>query len=251
MIAATVSKTWLGAGLAVLVMAAPVTAREITGRHHAGDRNGVHGMALFGRTVHYLAHIPTMGRPHNEQLIMRVRLVSADGVALSKDFSTGGHSIRPTDSMSLDDIVVGAVDTFTADVFAGNFEHDAPRVHAGVRVEIEEVLVARNLPDDAGSADQLAYLFGKDESWLLNVIRGPDDQQTIVPARISGPAPGLSDSFALRVTLEEGEDGLAAVLPRAGIAGDSEEDPEPTRIPLELGSRIWCLEGPDFFRACS
>ncbi len=136
MTAGNQKRPWIGVTIAVLVMVAPAAGKEITGRHHAGDRVGIHGMALFGKTVHYLAHIPTMSRPHNEQLV-KVRLVSAGGDALADDFSTQGHSIRPTQSLSLDDLVVGAVDSFKADVFAGNFEHQAPRSHTGVTVEVE------------------------------------------------------------------------------------------------------------------
>lgn len=238
---------WTGIGIAIVIMAAPALSKEITGRHHGGDRTGVHGMALFGNAVHYLAHIPTMARPHNEQLIMRIRLLAADGSGLSGDFSGLVHSIRPTQILALDDFVTGADESFQADIFAGNFEHGAPRIHAGVTIEIEEVLVARNLSQDDAPAGDLFYLIGSDESWLVNVISPSNSRQEIVPVRVTGPAPGLSNSFALKVTVGQAANGVEAVLQRAGISGP---DQEATKIPLQVGERIWCLDGPDFFQTC-
>ncbi len=69
--------------------------------------------------------------------------------------------------------------------------------------------------------------------------------------RVTGPAPGLSDSFALKVRIEQGQGGATAALGKAGLSGPQPATPEFTEIPLELGLRIWCLDGPDFFELCS
>lgn len=240
---------WPGLLFSLLVLTQPATGKEITGHHHAGDRVGTHGMALFGKTVHYLAHIPMMKRPHNEQLIMRVSLSAENGEELAGDFSQEGHSLRPTGSFSLDDLVVGAIGSFEADVFRGNFEHGAPRIHRNVTVVVDEVIVARNLEESAGSEGELFYLLGREESWLLNVITPARNRQEILPTKVVTPAPGLSDDFALKVSVEESDDGARAVLRKAGQPSP-EEGPELTEIQLEPAPSIWCLDGPDFFQRC-
>ena len=47
--------------------------KEITGRHHAGDRVTVHGVTLFGQSLYSVEHIPTTERSHNERLVMSHR----------------------------------------------------------------------------------------------------------------------------------------------------------------------------------
>ena len=108
-------------------------------------------MALFGKSVHYLAHIPMMERPHNEELIVRMSLRTESGQPLEADFSKTGHSLKPRAKLSLDNLILGAVGSFQADIFRGNFEHQAPQIHSNVTVRLEEILVARNLKSDDDS----------------------------------------------------------------------------------------------------
>lgn len=244
------SRNWWITVLALFALTTSLPAKEITGHHHAGDRIGRHGMALFGKSVHYLAHIPMTQRPHNEQLIMRVTLLNADGEPIEADFSAVVHSVKPlSDQLSLDDLVVGEAESFEVDVFRGNFEHQAPRLLSGVTVRVDEVLVARNLVDEPLGVQPLFYLFGDDETWLLNVITPARSRQEIHRAHLKEPAPSLSERFAFQVVMAPS--GQSVTLMRAGLPGPDESLSPSTEISLERTQRMWCLEGPGFFKACS
>lgn len=226
-------------------------AHHMHGHHHDGDRHGLHGMVLFGRTHHYLEHIPMFQRPHNEQLVMRVTLKSADGEVLTDDFSDQAYSIRPTTQFSLDDVTLKKRATFSADVHRGNFEAGGVVIHRDVRISVEDVLVARNLPGtDAIAADEQEYfLFGEpDDAYLTNYIRGTRGFQQILRVDAAeGVTPSLSRVHRITTKsprrLAASPTDALALIPKAGTT-------DGTRITLSIGAELWCLQAPEFFSPC-
>jgi len=229
------------AAAALVCLTPPSSAKEITGHHHGSDRTHLHGMALFGKSVHYLAHIPLMSRPHNEQLIMRVTLKTADGAALAGDFSSKGHSIKPKSMLSLDDLAMGKTKTFTGDLYAGNFEHGVPTLHENVTVEVSAVLIARNLPG-APTGDEY-YLIGQSETYLVDRISASNNRQRIRRVSLGSPIDGLSAQFAVKVSLAKQGPSQNVVVKKAGSPASSSH-------PVSIAAELWCLAGPDFFSPC-
>jgi hypothetical protein len=211
------------------------------GHHHAGERSGIHGMVLFGRTHHYVEHIPMFSPPHDEQLVLRVALRDANGAPIARDFSGAAHTIQPTAKFSLDDLAVGARTSFVGDVFAGNFEGDGTLLLAGVTVTVEQVLVARRLGGVAPAADHLPYLLIGEpgDAYLTHVVgefqqilRVDSSTLTSTPAHpiaIHVPGPARLAGGAISIVLT----------------------PDHGTVKLELGEELWCMRGPDFTAPCS
>jgi hypothetical protein len=228
------------------------TANEIFGYHHDGDRVGRHGMVLFGERNHFVAHIPTFSRPHNEQLILRVVLLDRDGNEIQTNFSAEPHSLRPRSTFSLDDVLLTKGATFVADVHRGNFEHGGAVRFSAVTVRVGRVLVARNLPGAAQAIDgiQEYYVFGEPgDAYLAHYIRSNRAFQQILRVSAVGHAPPFSPNRAVRMTVASATRlaptpvTVSAGLPKAGAA-------EPTPVQFKLSAELWCLKGPDFFASC-
>ncbi len=227
------------------------TMHEMSGHHHDGDRMGVHGMVLFGRTHHYLEHIPMFTRPHNEQLVMRVTVRTSAGKLVETDFSDAGFSVEPTSPFSLDDVTLQKKLTFTGDVHRGNFEEGGPVVLRGAKITIEDVLIARNLPgtEPIASTDQEYFLIGEpDDAYLTNYIRADRGFQQILRVdTIEGVTPSLAR--VQRLTMKAAQRlaptaaGTFAAIPKAGVA-------DGTRVALTIGAELWCLNAPDFVEHC-
>jgi len=234
--------------------------REMHGHHHDGDRHGLHGMVLFGRNHHYLEHIPMFQRPHNEQLVMRVTLRDAQGATIDTDFSDQGYSVKPTSQFSLDDVTLRRKATFTGDVHRGNFEDNGPMLKRGVRITVDAILVARNLPgpgdptlasEPIAAGDQEYFLVGEpDDAYLTNYIRDSRGFQQILRVdAIEGVTPSLSR--VQRITAKSANrlapaatDALLTI-PKAGATAA-----ESTRVTVTIGAELWCLNAPDFVDRC-
>ncbi len=227
--------------------------RESCGHHLDGDRTGLHGMALFGREQHFLAHIPVFSRPHNEQLLLAVSLRDGGGVPVEDDFRTGGFSIRPSSPFSLDDLALRRLDSFRATVHEGNFEHGG-RALMDVDIMVEAVLISRNLPVDEPEPElsvglQEYFLVGtSSDAYLLNYIRAERPVQQILPVSdVEGVVPSLE---RVRRVLSEAP---ARLTPRGSPEelwlGRAGEDRGPS-ITLTIDGENWCLRGPDFFQPC-
>ena len=232
-------------------MATSGVMREMSGHHHDGDRQGLHGMVLFGRTHYYLEHIPMFTRPHNEQLVMRVTVHTAQGVLVETDFSDAGYSIKPTTQLSLDDITLGKRVRFTADVHRGNFEEGGPILLSGAKITVDDVLVARNLPGVEPVADdeQEYFLIGEpDDAYLTNYIRAARGfQQILRVATIDGVTPSLTRVQRLTAKspnrLAPAAADVMAATPKAGASAS-------TRVTVTIGAELWCLTAPDFVTRC-
>lgn len=220
-------------------------AGELGGHHFAGDRMGLHGMALFGSGPYYLVHIPTLTPPHNEQLVLRVNLFDSDGERIDLDFDSTPHSLRPTTRFSLDDLIVGKKTSFEADVFQGNFEHKGSSVKLeDSRIEIERVLIARNLVDTDPEFGN-AYVIGTGASvYLVNRITGTRPRQEVRKAQLAADLPGQSIDFANTISLTKHDGKLVAALQRAGTRQRT------ATVEVTSSKRLWCLRAPDFIQPC-
>ena len=223
---------------------------EMSGAHHDGDRIGLHGMVLFGRTNYFLEHIPTFARPHNEQLVMRVSLATAAGAPIAEDFSDQGYSIRPTTQFSLDDLSLGKRVSFVGNIHRGNFEQGAPVAIANAKITVEEVLIARNLPGgEPIAADEQEYfiLGDADDAYATNFIRDARGFQQILRIDgIEGATP--SPSRVLKVRAKS----VRRLAPSAAASGSIAKagSTDGTPVSLAIGSELWCLKAPDFFQRC-
>jgi hypothetical protein len=230
--------------------AAAGRCHEMTGAHHDGDRTGLHGMVLFGRTNHFLEHIPMFQRPHNEQLVMRVALTDAQGQPIDRDFGDAGYTVKPTTQFSLDDLSLGKRVAFAGDIHRGSFETGGPLLLRNVKVSVEEVLVARNLPgtEPIAADEQEYFLVGEpDDAYLTNVIRDSRGVQHILRVdAVVGFAPSPSRVHRIKAkALQRFAPSMqvSALMPKAGAEG--------TRLMLDVATELWCVRAPDFFDACN
>ena len=223
---------------------------EMSGAHHDGDRSGLHGMVLFGRTNFFLEHIPMFSRPHNEQLVMRVTLKTAAGADVTNDFSDQGYSVRPTTQFSLDDLTLGKRVAFVGNVHRGNFEENGPLLLSNVKVSVDEVLVARNLPGgEPIAADEQEYFIVGDaeDAYATNFIRDARGFQQILRVdAIEGATPSPSRVLKVRAKatrrLAASATPVQAAVAKAGAEG--------TRVSITIGEELWCLKAPDFIARC-
>lgn len=226
--------------------------REVSGQHSAGDRVGVHGMLVFGEAQHYLSHIPTFGRPHNEQLLMKVEIAKKDGQPLRQGFVDGGYSLRPSTHFPLDDLVTGHLTSFVGDIHQGNFEQGGAVLHKDVTVTVSKVLVARNLPSgvvtDSG-VDKGFVVGTTKEAFLVHYITADRPYQQILALEEPGSkTPDLDGSQAPLIAIQ-------AVGPFSGgksVTGQlhSIKTAEKTLVTLDLKLSLICLKGPGFFQNC-
>jgi len=186
-----------------------------------GGRVGIHGMVLFGKTHHYLEHIPMFSPPHDAQILMRVTLRDDKGAVLTDDFSTGPFTVEPAAKWSLDDLIAKRLTRFTGTIHRGSFEQDGPTLRANVQITVDEVLVARPLPgaEPIAAGDQEYFVVGEPgDVYLSNVIRKDRGFQQVLHVD-SAPAGGP------RITVH---------------AADR----------LRTGRELWCVTAPDFTNAC-
>lgn len=222
-----------------------------SGAHHEGGRVGLHGMVLFGRATYFLEHIPTFSPPHDVQLVMRVSLATAEGAPIAQDFSDQGYSIRPTTQFSLDDLSLGKRVAFAGNIHRGNFEQGGPVLLANVKITIEQVLIARNLPntDPIAADDQEYFIVGDgDDAYATNFIRDARGFQQILRIdAIEGVTPSPSRVLEVRMTslrrLAPSATPTAGTVAKAGLPGA-------TRVALAIGAELWCVKAPDFFEPC-
>src|SRR5262245_56190303 len=102
-----------------LLLVACASAPASHEQHAQHARVGLHGMVLFGRTQHYLEHIPMFRPPHDRQLILRVTLRDAAGAPIAADFGAETFSVKPSGTFSLDDLAAKQLPRFTGDIYRG------------------------------------------------------------------------------------------------------------------------------------
>ena len=207
-------------------------------------------MVLFGRTNYFLEHIPMFQRPHNEQLVLRVKLADGQGSAIDRDFGDQGYTVKPTTQFSLDDLSLGKRITFTGDIHRGSFETGGPLLIRGAKISVEEILVARNLPggEPIAADEQEYFLVGEpDDAYVTNVIRDSRGIQHVLRVDgVTGFSPSPSRIHRIKakaLSRFAPATQVNALLPKAGAEG--------TRITLDVATELWCVRAPDFFDACN
>jgi hypothetical protein len=225
---------------------------EMSGAHHDGDRNGLHGMVLFGRSNYFLEHIPMFQRPHNEQLVMSVTIQTSQGAAVTTDFSDQGYSVQPTTQFSLDDLSLGKRVQFVGNIHRGNFEEGGPIVLRNAKFAVEEVLVARNLPgNEPIAADEQEYFVvgDADDAYATNFIRDTRGFQQILRVdAIDGATPSPSRVIKVRAKSAKRLGASTTSAPTQGTVARAGADG--TAVSLTIGAELWCLKAPDFTARC-
>src|SRR3954471_528132 len=95
----------------------------------AHGRVGSHGMVLVGSPdAAFLSHVPMFHTPHDVQLLLSVHL---DGVKLPSSFSDRLFTFLP-ETLSLDDLRLGALKKLRGTVFLGSFENGGTPVAKNV-----------------------------------------------------------------------------------------------------------------------
>ncbi len=122
----------------------PVESMGAVADARPGGRVSVHGMVVFGSpsTGIYMSHIPMFHRPHDVQAIFKVTLPG------DLAFQDGLYTFQP-EPFSLDDVLLGRLDTMQGTLFRGSFEGDGKPLTA-IDVKVERLLPgAQALKHDA------------------------------------------------------------------------------------------------------
>ena len=125
----------------------------------------------------------------------------------------------------------------------GNFEDGGPVVLSNVKIAVDEVLVARNLPgnESIASDEQEYFVVGDaDDAYATNFIRNERDA-------VDGATP--SPSRVLKVKAKSLERLAPSATPAQGVVGKAGL-PDGTRVSLTVGEELWCLKAPDFVARC-
>lgn len=214
--------------------------------HHADHRHGAHGMLLFGASGEYfLSHIPMFQEPHNEQLVMKVKLVH-QGHALTADFSQAAFSLSPEQTFSLDNLVLGKLKNFSAAIFNGSFEAGGTQLMDSVEVKVVSVLVARNLPGTVSHPDgRFSYFLvqSKAQGYLLNYITAKHPWQSVV--KLNTPEKSLGEGVWLARSTQRIRG--KSCLPINVVTEGSNLG---IWFRANTVKELWCLKGPGFFHPC-
>ena len=146
-----------------------------------GGRYGLHGMVLYGSNPYFLSHIPMFHEPHDQQLIMRVSLTTQNGHHVSENFTKETYSIRPLRNFSLNDLILGRLQTFQGDIYEGNFESNGKVVFANVFIKVEKKLFNKKIPFNRSLPGFTYFLVGDGHQlFAINEISRTNPYQQIV-----------------------------------------------------------------------
>ncbi len=164
------------------------------GRAMAHDHSfGTHGMALFGdRDGLFASHLPLFRAPHDHQVVLKVKLADPGldrALRAQLDGKTDLWTIEPErfELSRLDPASASPLRAFAADLYSGHFERDGKRVHAGVQLVVEQVLVYRKL--DPGIRSRLEARYLPVGRFLVKEIDSRPDLDHIVALSSEAPAP--------------------------------------------------------------
>jgi hypothetical protein len=138
------------------------------------SRMGLHGMVLFGGAEGlYASHLPMFHAPHDVQLLLRIRL--QHGLLEQRmRRALAQHpqlwTIEP-ERFDLTRLHAGSsapLGGFNARLVQGHFERGGQERHAGVQIEVEQVLLFNRLvPLMRQAAQQRFFWFGKGREQFL------------------------------------------------------------------------------------
>lgn len=106
---------------------------------------GVHGMLLFNQdSLLYAAHLPLYKKPHNAQIIYKIKTENAALLALVRDADQ--VTIEP-EKFNLQRLMRGESFTVKADVYLGHFERGGSKLYEDVKIAFNELQYFRMLED--------------------------------------------------------------------------------------------------------
>lgn len=195
----------------------------------AGDgptRQGVHGMVLFaGAPGLFASHLPMFHRPHDVQVVLRLRVADAAlDAQLRTAVSLAGRGTGPfywsiePERFDLDRLAPSAHDalrTFDANVHEGHFERGGALRHAKATFLVEDVALFNPLDPTPRKSDVQAFVCLGDgpERFVVKLVDQRPDVDLIgrmsVAAKSRGPrtftVPGSAlaapDSAKLRAAM--------------------------------------------------
>jgi hypothetical protein len=205
---------------------------------HDHEPAAAHTMVLFGEQTLYLSHMPEFHPPHNEQVVVTVRL-SKKGQAPEDDYradrrSTGTvmYSLQ-SPKLHIDALEPGT--TFTANVHRDNVEANGELLLPGVTVDVENVVHTAELnpdtPKDPGAGRRYLCFGEPGEFFALHEITGAPSFDQIIEISLDGGDVSLPVARPLRASgedtpdgrLRDGERATAELLPGDGGAAEGRQ----------------------------
>lgn len=116
---------------------------------------GIHGMALFGTSGDIFAsHMPLYHKPHNAQLIYKVKSSNVALFQVVKDNEL--VTIKP-EKFNLQRLMRGESFIINADIYIGHFEREGMLVYQNFPIEFDEQLYVREFTELAESSNKQEY----------------------------------------------------------------------------------------------
>ncbi len=171
----------------------------LTGTSAFAQSHGVHGMALFGdHNGLYASHLPMFHRPHNFQVLLKIRLADAvQDQKLRADLAAKPtlYTIAPQrfDLERLSPNHADPLQEFTADVYTGHFERGGKLVLSQVQIIVQEVPLYHELKlvPAARTTEQTMLLLGRfaikkleskpDCDWLVRMEYPAQKSRALMP----------------------------------------------------------------------
>jgi hypothetical protein len=161
--------------------------------------HGVHGMALFGdHDGLYASHLPMFHRPHNFQVLLKIRLANASqDQMLRADLAAKPtlYTIAPArfDLERLSPNHADPLQEFTADVYTGHFERGGKLALSQVQIIVQEVPLYHELKlvPALKNAEQTMLVLGRfaikkidsqpDCDWLVRIEYPAQKSKALMP----------------------------------------------------------------------
>jgi hypothetical protein len=228
-------------------------------QNHSADSAppAVHGMVIFGHDERiYASHIPMFMVPHDWQAHFEISLETSatDANAFFKSLSQGKdiqelYTFAPKPFV-LPDLLSGKIDTFSGDLFEGNFEAGGKVILKNVHVHVTKIMNVSKLQKTSPLSPQIAYLaVGSDMNFLSHKIVAPASFDQILEVKWLKKIEQNTAEFQLE---------KADTVQNRLKAGDLYQVRDGKLIPVALGEEadlqilgeFSCSLGPDFFKAC-
>lgn len=151
----------------------------------AADAPATHGMLLFGQNQTYASHLPMFHKPHDYQLIMKIKLSTnprASSMPLIdyKKAKQNGEKIFTLvpQKMDLTKLINGEKKFFYANIYQGHFEKGGNNL-GWVKVEIEKIIFSQKLDPNAKPSSKFLAFGEKGEYYGAHIIGGKPNYDSI------------------------------------------------------------------------
>ncbi len=158
------------------------------GQHQHEDKPSVHGMAIFGKKVIYLSHLPMFHAPHDYQAVVEVHFDQSALTAYLDSAESESFFTLVPEMFSLPEMMKHPR-PFKAQIFAGHFERGGKLI-ANTSVTIKKVLLFRKLNPSGPRPLQSTYyaLGNSSEQFMIHKISARPDFDHIVEMKNHLPA---------------------------------------------------------------